>query len=366
MSKEDDFDTIKMERQNSTLETTNQPFVSRTYEESPYAKRQWEYWVREQRLKRMKEFGSVIYGGDDELLEINELCAELNKNKNKMEPEEYQKQLEKLGEEEGRLCDVMHRFIHNIYVAREGFTKRIKEFSAFVKGVWYQEEGEGESLVFWIFHLVSEKVSAAEVERFVFSVFKEWLRDHRQLRNNWALDRRLTMQRQEELEALELPRLVSKRNKGLKWPLKDDQVEMFNKVAEKCFSYEVHYPEGTLNNNNNPRSFSRRAKLIKTVTPMHPFVDNKDKDTLVVGDYMRVSTNLHIKHKWFQTGNYVLGASDYFIGEFLNKEEMQKQQGMVWAKFVRENHPQYRDPQTRAEKNAKRIADIKRAHPDYF
>jgi hypothetical protein len=369
---DDSIVTLKMEKQNSTLETTNQPFVSRTYEESPYARRQWEYWTREQRLKRMDEFESVIYGGTREFDELDEATPELLKNRHKMEPEEFQKQFVALEKETTHWDDIACKRVSRVLQAGRGFERRIKELLAFSTfgGVWYRDGEQEQSLLFWLFDLVFEKVSTYEINRFFGSVWKEWLRDYRQLEQNWLFDRNKQKELQRELKDLELPRIVSKRNKGLKWPLNDDQVDMFNKVAEKsrvfqckrvrCLRISMDEEGATEQVEYEPPV---PFKLKKMVTTMHPFVDNKLRDTLVVGDYMRVSTNQSIKHK-FTTRHPSWG--DLTWEDCLDSLDGPQHGAWKWAKHVREHHPEYRDPETRAEKNAKRIEAIKKAYPDYF
>jgi hypothetical protein len=363
---EDDFDTLKVEKQNSTLETTNQPFVSRTYDESPYARRQWEYWVREQRLKRMDEFESVVYGGNREFEVLEESMNELQKNKSKMEFDEYVKQDLAIQKEwikwDMVLCTLNAcKRRCELISAKNTIQKR-----DFNKDNWYYQEDESIlTLTTWAFYLKNLGVSAYELMRFMASVYKEWAETRKVLENNWLLDRKLSLELQKELRELELPRLVSKRNKGLKWPLKDEQTDMFNQVAEKSLSVKIWKTSVEDSCDDKPLKYVERVfKHKKMVTPMHPYVENKLKDSLEVGDYMRVSTNQHIKHKWFTEltprEEWELGCVDGFDDDYV------KNCAFFWAKHVRNNHPKYRDPQTRQEKNAKKIEAIKKAYPDYL
>jgi hypothetical protein len=362
---DEELTTLIVERQNSTLEVTSAPFVSRTYEESPYARRQWEYWVREQRLRRMDEFESCVYLGYREIREVDEMVKELYKNKDKMEPEEFAKQDHALYLEEEKWYKLLAEQEDKRDACKRNMKRGLKETSAFLlSNNWtYSEEEKNWSLAMWIFYLWSLQISANELHRFMGSIYVEWLRVDRLHRQNLAFDAKRSLELQKELRELELPRLVSKRNKGLKWPLNDDQVDLFNKVASRM-TLEWKTDNGHPDPHIGIRYHERWIK--KMVTPMHPYVDNKLKDTLEVGDYMRVSTNQHIKHKWSQTGNYSLGCVDFNVCEFATVSDCLKEQGLVWAKFVQNNHPKYRDPQTRAEKNAKRIEAIKKAYPDYF
>jgi hypothetical protein len=356
---DDSFDTVKMERQNSTLETTNQPYLPRTYEESPYARRQWEYWVRQERLKRMDEFESVIYGGNKEHEALNEAFGELRKNRNKLEPEEFQKQLSALIKEEDKWDEIGWALKGRRSKAKYGFEARIKELHAFHHDVMPYRDGETDRvlpILTWILLLTLEGVDHWEIERMMGSIYREWLADRRQLEKNARFDRKKSLELQKELKDLELPRLVSKRNKGLKWPLKDDQVDLFNKVASQSRVIEGWRTLPKESEDDKPVKMAISGKLVKMVTTMHPYVDNKLRDTLEVGDYMRVSTNQHVKAKCYQA---MCPPQD---DDSLTNQE----KALEWAKFVRRNHPRYRDPATKAEKNAKRIEAIKKAYPDYF
>lgn len=346
--------TLKIERQNSTLETTNQPFVSRTYEESPYARRQWEYWLREQRLRRMAEFDSVIYGGDKEFDEISEAIAELSKIRNKLEPKEFRDQLIALNKEEAKWYRLANNRTRRMGKGRRGLKKRIRELNAYhsySNPVSYSEEGEAHMLLHWVLHLTNYGVDPEGLHRFLGSIYIDWLRSYRQLEQNWLLDRKKKLELEKELRDLELPRLVSKRNKGLKWPLKDDNVDKFMD--------SVRYHQKTRWTIKGVSVYPK-----KPVVTMHPYVDEKHRDTLEVGDYTRVSTNQSIKRKWITEltprEEWELGCVEGYDDDYV------KNCAYFWAKHVRNNHPKYRDPQTRAEKNAKRIEAIKKAYPDYF
>lgn len=361
MNEQEDLVTLKMERQNSTQDTLNQPFVSRTYEENAYARLQWQSWWREQTLRRLAELFDAPFGSN-EVRECNKLLDEISQNHTKglITDEQFDKQTNYTLSQRMFFSYQIREFRANREKMHKVLPAVLHGLSEWARGnVLYEHEDEDVyrciSIQDWISILYhKEGVSLYELNRFETSCFIDWVRQTKALGRLAKWDRYKQEKLVKELRDLELPRLVSKRNKGLKWPLKDDQVKMHNTIAEnpkRTFYKRVNQQDFTevLENDLVKREISYQQKPIriqKPIVTMHPFVDQEHKDTLVVGDYKRVSTVQALKHKWFSTyqlNGIVAEAWELGGDAFTGMDpDFAPNCSKFWFRFIQKNHPKYR------------------------
>lgn len=312
-----------------TTQISNNTYKPRTYKENWYAEEQFVSWTRQQRLLRDLECKDLLKKKGEELLTLSHAIQDIERliETDKQNAEKLQS-IQHLQDLKEKMRDAL----------RSVSTKRLR--------VLMDMQINWRLVVCDIEKWTGEDASDRYPE-YIQSCWEDYY--------GGCMARRQRKQLQEELSELEFPRLRAKHRKGL------------------MYDWETDETAKQIN--------SKRKK----VTTMHPYVGLADKDTLIVGDCMRVSTNQYYKFKWFERTkdrDLVCGSEWtkdplpsihiwWYTGvnkTYKPEEDLDPKKAEEWARHVRQYHPKYKDAKTRAEINAKRIADIKRAHPDldYF